>query len=70
MKQLRMKRWTRARLNFEGSLYREPCPVCGAEPFTWCRTKNGGRTHTHSERHGRGAPPVKRGPYAPREVSP
>lgn len=26
----------RRKNDFDGSLYRNPCPTCGAQPFDWC----------------------------------
>ena len=39
--QLRMTPAVKTGNDFAGSLYRLPCPECGAEPFCWCRSKNG-----------------------------
>lgn len=59
--QLRMTWWGRRAYDFAGSLYREACPRCGAEPFAWCRSENGRRATTeHPERCGAGAPAVAR----------
>jgi hypothetical protein len=54
--ELRMIAWKKTREDFSGSLYREPCPLCGARPFEWCRSREGSRTRPHAERRGAGAP--------------
>lgn len=56
LRQLPMIEWSKVGKMFEGSLYFERCPRCGAEPFCWCRTASGTRTTPHRERRGRGAP--------------
>jgi hypothetical protein len=52
--------WTRQKYDFHGSLYREPCPACGAPPFCWCVThKTGKRScYPHPERRGTTAPSI------------
>ena len=62
MKQLPMTWWTKPAHDFEGSLYRETCPACGALPFHWCRQENGARRGVpHAERRGSRAPAIPRG---------
>lgn len=43
----------RLKNDFEGSLYRNPCPSCGAQPFEWCVTIGGiprpGYPHTERQ---------------------
>jgi hypothetical protein len=70
-KQLRMTWWGKRGHDFAGSLYRETCPQCGAEPFCWCRTESGRRIDPHPERRGAAAPPPgrTRGRYS-KEVTP
>lgn len=58
--QLRMTWWAKRGYDFAGSLYRESCPRCGAEPFAWCRNEEGKRALPHPERRGSGAPPPAR----------
>ncbi len=58
--QLRMTWWGRRAYDFAGSLYRETCPQCGAEPFAWCRSESGRRVMEHPERRGAGAPALER----------
>lgn len=56
--QLRMSPHARRQNDFDGSLYREPCPRCGASPFCWCRSVTTGTiaTNPHRERRGRDVP--------------
>lgn len=54
--------WTKREHDFEGSLYRETCPVCDAPPFHWCQLENGKRRgEAHLERRGSYAPAKRRG---------
>ena len=59
MKQYPMNRDSRSEVDFDGSLWREPCPECGAAPFCWCRGKAGNRKGgtPHKARVGRSSPP-------------
>lgn len=53
MIQLPMSAWARRDVDFAGSLYRERCPECGAEPFTWCQGVDGKRKIVpHAARRG------------------
>ena len=62
MKQFPMTWWTKPEHDFDGSLYRETCPTCGALPFHWCRLDNGNRRpDPHTERRGIYAPAKRRG---------
>ncbi len=56
--QLQMAAWVRAKYDFAGSLYREPCPTCGAEPFCYCVDGHGKsrKGYPHTARRGAGAP--------------
>jgi hypothetical protein len=58
MTQHRMSPHARARHDFEGSLYREECPLCGAAPFCWCQNKQSGKPCSipHAVRRGRAVP--------------
>lgn len=60
MKQLPMTSWAKPDHDFEGSLYRETCPVCGALPLHWCRQENGERrVDPHRDRRGARAPAIQ-----------
>jgi len=60
VKQFPMTWWTKPDHDFEGSLYRETCPTCGALPLHWCRQENGERrADPHRERRGSYAPAVE-----------
>jgi len=61
VKQLHMTWWTKPEHDFEGSLYREACPTCDADPFCWCRTVDGKRRDDpHPDRRGANAPTPER----------
>lgn len=65
MIQLQMSSWARRDVDFEGSLYRETCPKCGADPFTWCQGVDGKRKIVpHAARRGLLVPRLteRRGP--------
>ncbi|MGH8864305.1 MAG: zinc finger domain-containing protein [Burkholderiales bacterium] len=54
-----MSRSSRSKFDFDGSLYREPCPECGAAPLCWCVRPGGKRADKpHPERRGAKAPAV------------
>lgn len=65
MMQLQMSSWARRDVDFDGSLYRETCPECGAVPFTWCQNAEGKRKILpHAARRGSLVPArtTRRGP--------
>ena len=58
--QFPMDDYLKGKSDFPGSLYRERCPTCGAEPFCWCQTENGKCMYKpHAARRGaeRAGPP-------------
>jgi hypothetical protein len=57
MVQARMSPFARRQHDFGGSLYREPCPTCGAAPLCWCQQPTGKVCHDpHAARRGRQVP--------------